>query len=571
MNKNYLSPFFLFVVLLFLVSSCKKPKNPITSENNTGILVDSAMVVSARKEASKIGVQILKKGGNAFDAMIATDLALCVSYPFAGNIGGGGFMVYRTQKGEVGALDYREKAPKAASQNMYLDEKGQVIPKASTLGASAIGVPGTIAGLFAVHEKFGSLAFDQLIEPAIELANKGVIITPKQAKRLNHYRSNFYQANKRKIYLDQEWHPGDTLFFKDLANTLTRIKLGGKDEFYKGQTAQYMVKYVQGLGGILSMDDLANYQAVWRKPIEFTYKDYTITSMTLPSSGGICMGQILKSIEPYNIGQYKHNSTPYIQLITEASRRSFADRAHYLGDIDFVSVPIDSLLDETYLQKRMSDFSWDHATKSSDIKHGDVQIIESDETTHYSIVDAYGNAVSVTTTLNGAYGSKVYVEANGFFLNNEMDDFSIKQGVPNMFGLLGSEANAIAPEKRMLSSMSPTIVSKDNQLTMVLGSPGGSTIITSVLQNILNVVEYNMGMQESVSKPRFHHQWYPDEIKMEPKLFDSLSISQLKHKGYHINEKDNIIIGKVDAILILPDGRLEGGADPRGDDTAIGY
>ncbi len=564
---------YVFILIAFaLVSSCKKEtKNNQKKEQVIGVVAEKALIVSAREEASKIGIEVLKQGGNAFDAMIATDLALAVAYPFAGNIGGGGFMVYRTSDGKTGALDYREKAPLAATRDMYLDENNEIIKGKSTLGALAVGVPGTLAGLFAVHEKFGTLPFEKLIQPAIDLANRGVVVTAKQAKRLAHYRHLFKKENKRRILLDTVWKAGDSIKYKKFAKTLERIRDQGRAEFYGGQTGAEMIAYLKELGGIITLEDLEKYQAIWRTPIQFQYKDLTITSMTLPSSGGICMAQILKSIEPYNSKQYEHNSDKYIQLLTEAMRRAYADRAHYLGDMDFVNVPIDSLISKQYLRKRMTSFDWEKASKSSEISFGKLQGFESDETTHYSIVDSFGNAVAVTTTLNGAYGSKVYVENGGFFLNNEMDDFSAKPGTPNMFGLIGAEANAIAPEKRMLSSMTPTIVEKNGKLLMVLGSPGGSTIITSVLQNILNVTEYNMGMQESVSMPRFHHQCLPDVIKMEPGGFDKTTKQILVEKGYTIDESNSVIIGKVDAILVLPSGKLEGGADPRGDDAAVGY
>ena len=536
----------VLVLSIVLFIQCKPKKEK-------GLIVDKAMIVSAREEAGKIGIDIIKKGGNAFDAMIATHLALSVAYPFAGNIGGGGFMVYRTKDGKIGSLDFREKAPLASHRNMYLDSLNNVIPNKSLLGANAIGVPGSIAGLFEIHKKFGTIPFKNLIQPSINLAKKGVVVTKKQAKSL-----------------DKEWKKGDTIKYNKLAKTLERIRDNGKDEFYKGETAKIMIDYIQSLGGIITKEDLNKYKAKWRKPITFTYKNTRIISMSLPSSGGICIAQILKQIEPYNIEQYKHNSIKYVQLLTEAERRAFADRAYYLGDSDFVKVPIDNLISEEYLKKRMENFSFNKANTSQEISYGKNTIYESNETTHYSIVDSYGNAVSVTTTLNGAYGSKVYVKEAGFFLNNEMDDFSIKPGFPNMFGLVGAEANAIAPEKRMLSSMSPTIVEQNGKLKMVLGSPGGSTIITSVAQNILNVIDYNMGMQESVSKPRFHHQWLPDNIKFEPK-FDKTIFSKLEKLGYKIDQSNAPVIGKVDAILVLPNSKLEGGADPRGDDTAVGF
>ncbi len=562
--------FILLFSVYLLIASCNIYQKQKTAKP-IGLIVDNAMVVSAREEASKIGVEIMKQGGNAFDAMIATDLALAVAYPFAGNIGGGGFMVYRNDNGETGALDYREKAPIAATKNMYLDKNNEIIPGKSTLGALSIGVPGTIAGLFEVHKKFGSLPFYQLIQPAIDLAKNGVIVTKKQADNLEKYRTDFFKANQKTIYLDHNWQEGDTIKYLKLAETLERIRDFGKDEFYKGKTADLIVNRIQQLGGIISKEDLATYEAKWREPIIFNYKNHKIISMTLPSSGGVCLAQILKSVKPFNLKKLKHNSAAYIQLLTEAERRAYAERAYFLGDMDFVNVPILQLIDEQYIKNRMQDFSWERATKSSEISHGTITITESDETTHYSIVDQFGNAVAVTTTLNGAYGSKVFVEEGGFFLNNEMDDFSTKPGAANMFGLVGAEANAIAPKKRMLSSMTPTIVEKEGKLLMVLGSPGGSTIITSVLQNILNVIDFNMGMQESVTKPRFHHQWLPDNIKLEPNGFINEIKISLQSKGYQLDESPNIIIGKVDAILVLPNGKLEAGADPRGDDKASGF
>lgn len=562
----------LCIAVVFLFTQCKNTSTETNkTSKNVGFIADSAMVVSAREEASKIGVAILRKGGNAFDAMIATELALAVAYPFAGNIGGGGFMVYRTHEGKTGALDYREKAPLAASKDMYLDENGNIIAEKSTLGAMAVGVPGTVDGLFKVYEKFGSLPFSELIQPAIDLANKGVVVTEKQAERLANYKHYFSEVNDAKILLDADWKAGDTIKYVKLAETLERIRDLGRDGFYKGETAEMLVNYVQKLGGIITKEDLEKYEAKWRNAIEFNYKDLKIIAMSPPSSGGICLAQIFKAIEPFDIASYGHNSLKSIQLLTEAERRAYADRSFYLGDPDFVKIPIDTLISSNYIKNRMANFSWDSATPSSTLKHGNIVGYESDETTHYSIVDKYGNSISATTTLNGAYGSKVFVSEGGFFLNNEMDDFSSKPGVPNMFGLIGAEANSIAPEKRMLSSMTPTIVEKNNQFYMSVGSPGGSTIITSVLQTILNVYEFKMGMQDAVNAPRFHHQWLPDVITMEPNGFDSLLVNQLQEKGYQIKQENTVILGKVDAILRLPNGKLEGGADYRGDDKAVGF
>ncbi|WP_373018280.1 gamma-glutamyltransferase [Muriicola sp.] len=537
----------------------------------TGLITEKAMVVSAREEASAIGAAILESGGNAFDAMVATELALAVAYPYAGNLGGGGFMVYRKNDGDVGALDYREKAPLSATEDMYLDSLGNVIPGMSTKGATAVGVPGTIAGVFEVHRKFGSIPIERILDPVITLAEKGVVVTEKQAERLERYRDQIIEISGEETLFYTKCQKGDTLKYQSLANTLKRIRDNGRDEFYRGETARKLAAFIQEKGGFITEEDLASYEAVWRQPIIFNYKDLRIISMSPPSSGGVTINQIFRMIEPYDIGDYDHNSGEAIQLLTEAFRRAYADRNFYLGDPDFVEIPLDFLLQESYLRERMKDFTFERATKSEAVSHGAVEILESAETTHYSIVDAMGNAVSVTTTLNGAYGSKLYCDELGFFLNNEMDDFSSKPGVPNMFGLIGAEANSIAPEKRMLSSMTPTIVEKDGALWLVVGTPGGSTIITAVAQTILNAYEFNLSMQQSVEAPRFHHQWLPDYIIFEPDGFPESTKDFLRSRGYEINEGRTPVIGKVDAIRVLPDGRLEGGADPRGDDTAVGY
>ncbi len=564
MRKYFL--ILLPIILLWSLQGCK-PAHAAP----TGVVSDTAMVVSARQEASAIGSDILQKGGNAFDAMVATELALAVAYPYAGNLGGGGFMVYRKSNGETGALDYREKAPMAANKDMYLDSLGNVIPGMSTRGAKAVGVPGTVAGIFAVHEKFGTLPMSELIEPVIRLLEKGVVVTRKQAARLEAHREEILEENGEDTWFFNQCTEGDTITYPALAQTLRRIQKNGRDEFYKGETAGILADFIQAHGGFVTREDLAAYQPVWRKPVVFKYWDLRIISMCPPSSGGVTLDQMMRMMQPYDLSAMGHNSAKYIQLFTEAARRAYADRNYFLGDPDFVDIPLDQLLSEAYLRRRMRSFSFDHATPSSEVEHGNIQIKESMETTHYSIVDGFGNAVSVTTTLNGAYGSKLYCDALGFFLNNEMDDFSAKPGVPNMFGLIGAEANSIAPEKRMLSSMTPTIVEKDGKLWMVVGTPGGSTIITAVAQAILNVQAFGMSMQEAVSAPRFHHQWLPDEIIFEPGGFSDELKNQLQAKGYHINEDRTPVIGKVDAIRILEDGRLEGGADPRGDDTAVGY
>ena len=548
----------LLILTASLFISCNSPEN----------IAIKAAVVSARTEASNIGVNIMDKGGNAFDAMIATDLALSVCYPNAGNIAGGGFLVYRKNDGSFGSLDYREKAPSLASRDMYLNSDGNVIKGKSIIGGLAVGVPGTVAGLYEVHKKFGSLPWSELVQPAIDLATRGYLVTEKQQKSFDGKKNEFIEVNGENTFYAKKHEKGDIVINLPLANTLKLIQENGKAGFYQGINAERFINRVKNTGGIISKEDLKNYYPVWRKPIQFEYKELTITSMAPPSSGGVCLGQMLKMIEPFDIKKYGHNSMESIQVMVEAERRSYADRTEYLGDPDFVNIPQNELLDSLYLNKRMSDFNWKKATLSSDINPGNIVFNETEETTHYSIIDKEGNAVSVTTTLNGSYGSKVYVEDGGYFLNNEMDDFSSKPGVPNMFGLLGSEANSILPGKRMLSSMTPTIVEKNKKLYMILGTPGGSTIITSVFQTILNAYEFNMGIQESVNAARFHHQWMPDIVILEPKQFDLSLILNLNNIGYNIEERFSRIIGRVDAIMIDDNGVISTGADPRGDDSS---
>ena len=550
-----------YFALFIIIFSCSKVDEGVVSEN--------AMVVSAREEASKIGIKILKKGGNAFDAMMATELALAVSYPSAGNIGGGGFMVYRMSDGTIGALDYRERAPIKSSRDMYLDDNGNIIEGLSMIGALSIGVPGTIAGIFEAHERFGKLEIEEIISPVIDLAKNGFVITENQQMRINENRKYFQLANKSKILFDDNFKKNDTIRNHKLAATLERIMVNGKNEFYHGETAKKLVEFINQNGGIISLEDLKIYKPIWRDPITFNYDGLKIISMSPPSSGGICINQIMTMIEPYNLKSFGHNSINYIKLLVEAERRSFADRSHFLGDPDFISIPTKMLTNKDYLENRMVDFSFEEPTDSNKIGYGDILIPEANETTHYSIVDQFGNAIAVTTTLNGTFGSKLFADELGFFLNNEMDDFSSKPGFPNMYGLIGGEANKIEPKKRMLSSMSPTIVEKDGELYMTLGTPGGSTIITSVVQTILNVHEFEMTMNEAVNSPRFHHQWKPDSIRIELDYFDRDVIEALLKSGYRLNDKGTI--GRVDGILIRDDKMLEGGADKRGDDTALGF
>jgi gamma-glutamyltranspeptidase/glutathione hydrolase len=417
----------------------------------------------------------------------------------------------------------------------------------------------------------GSLPLDQLLAPAIRLAEEGYIVSEKQANSFKRYRDLFIEVNGEDTFFAQEYKTGDRIINLPLGNTLKAIAAKGEAGFYQGWVAEAIVNKTQATGGILSLDDLKAYTPKWRDPVKFDYKDLKVISMAPPSSGGICLGQMMQMIAPYDLKKMGHNTAESMHLMIEAERRSYADRSHFLGDPDFVSVPQAHLIDKSYMSDRMLSYSPEKATPSSEVAHGDIIIVESDETTHFSIVDKDGNAVSVTTTLNGAYGSKVYVDELGIFMNNEMDDFSSKPGVPNMFGLTGSEANSIVPEKRMLSSMTPTIVEKENQLYMVVGTPGGSTIITSVFQTILNVYEHGMDMQAAVDAPRFHHQWLPDIVVLEPNKFEDFVINDLNDKGHNLEAKYSRIIGKVDAILVDENGMITVGADPRGDDAAATF
>ena len=530
-------------------------------------------MVSARKDASEIGLKIMEDGGNAFDAMIAVQLALSVSHPTAGNISGGGFMVYKLSDGSEGSLDFREKAPNSSSADMYLDEDGNVIPGLSSLGGLAVGVPGTISAIFDIHEKFGLLPIEDLFKPSIELAENGFLVTKYLEDELNEKRNVFIMMNGEESLYSKNYKEGDTIKNNNYAQTLIKIMNEGKDGFYSGEVAEDMIETISKKGGIMTLSDLLDYESIWREPVKFKYKDYDIISMSFPSSGGILLGQMMKAIEKFDLSEIPHNSAEYIQLLTEIERRAFADRSDLMGDPDFMNLPVYEFMDEEYIEERMKSFSWEEATPSSEIKPGEVIFNESDETTHFSIIDKNGNAVSVTTTLNNSFGSKVYLENSGFFLNNEMDDFSSKPGFPNFFGVLGSEANSIQPGKRMLSAMTPTIVLKNNKPKLILGSPGGPSIITSVFQTILNVIEYEMDVNEAVSAPRFHHQWYPDLIVMEENVSSYEVDSVLKSKNYLLVklpiEEDTLgvykrsNIGAVDAILIDDFRNVSGGADSR--------
>lgn len=562
-----------YIHLLFLIaffSACseigKQVIDPINYSIVKKVTVNKAAVVTAHPLASEVGTLILKNGGNAIDAAIAVQFALAVVYPNAGNIGGGGFMVLTTN-GKTHSIDFRERAPEAAFKDMYLNEDGNAVDSISRDGHLASGVPGTVAGMFLAHKKFGKLEMKDLIDPAIKLAKEGFGITKREANGLNRIAADFKKLNTviPAFVKEEKWQEGDLLVQEDLAKTLQRIVDHGQAGFYEGETADLIIAEMERGGGMISRDDLKNYQAVERDPVHFSYKAYDIVSMGLPSSGGIMIQQMLGMLEPYPIKEYGFESPEAVQLMVEIERRAYADRTEYMGDPDFVTVPVAKLLDPSYIKNRMSDFTAGNPSLSSDIKAG--LKVEKEETTHFSIIDEEGNAVSLTTTINGAYGSRVVVGGAGFILNNEMDDFSAKPGSPNKFGLLGTEANSIEPGKRMLSAMTPTIVLKDKKPYLILGTPGGSTIITSVFQTLVNILEFDLSVEDAVNKPKFHHQWQPDLISIE-KDFPKKLRANLESMGYVFKERGNI--GRTEVIRILED-RIEAVGDKRGDDSAAGY
>lgn len=563
---------FLWSFLLLLTLSCDNEEKISLIEGKTAI-AEKAMVVTAHPEASKVGAKVLADGGNAIDAMVATHFALAVVYPSAGNIGGGGFMVYRDKDGNVSTLDFREKASFAASETMYQDDQGNVDVNASLYGVTSAGVPGSVAGMFEAHKKFGTIDMSLLIQPAIDLAKDGFKITAQQARNYNSLRKEFVENNRfpEKVALikEGEWKEGDLLVQAELAKTLSRIQNDGVKGFYEGVTADLIVEEMDAGAGIMTHEDLKSYKAQWREPIVGEYKGYKVIGMGPPSSGGVALMQLLGIASHFDLKNSGHQTAETIHLMTEMERRVYADRAAHLGDPDFWDVPVAELLNGSYLSARADQIDPSIASKSEEVKALEINVVESEETTHYSIIDQFGNAVSLTTTINSAYGSKTFVSGAGFLLNNEMDDFSVKPGHPNKYGLLGGAANAIAPNKRMLSAMTPTIIEKDGMLKMVVGTPGGSTIITSVFQVILNVLEHDMSMTDAVAKRRFHHQWYPEDIQLEKDAITEDVRNQLAKMGHRFIDRGNI--GRVDAILIQKDGKLEGAGDPRGDDYAVGY
>lgn len=532
------------------------------------VMAENGAVVSAHPLASKVGVEILKAGGNAIDAAIATQLALAVVYPNAGNLGGGGFFVARLANGELVSIDYREKAPGKAHRDMYIDADGTARTDKSQDGHLAGGVPGTVSGLFTSY-KYAKLPFSKLIQPAIDLAEKGFAITKREASSLNNLQKDLKKYNTvMPVFVKEKWNEGDTLVQTDLANTLKRIKEKGAAGFYEGETARLIVEEMKRGSGIISYEDLKNYTAKPREPHSFMYKGYRIIGMPMPSSGGLLVHQMMKMIEGRNIGAMGFHSTAAVQLMTEVQRRAYADRAEYMGDADFYKVPVQQISSDAYLQERMQNYDAAKATPSSDIKPRILTGKESEETTHLSVIDKEGNAVSVTTTLNNSYGSRTVIGGAGFFLNDEMDDFSIKPGVPNMYGAIGGEANAIMPGKRMLSSMTPTIVLKDNKPYIVVGTPGGTTIPTQVFQTLVNILEFNMSAEDAVYKPKFHHQWLPDTLRIE-RGFPATTKDALIKMGYAVRERG--AIGRTEIIKVLPNGKFEAVADNRGDDGAEGY
>ena len=567
-------------IILFYLSaaflSCNTAKKTPTSfadpfhyTISKTVMARQGAVVSAHALASKAGLQILQQGGNAVDAAIATQLALAVVYPGAGNIGGGGFMVARLSGGQTLALDYRETGPAAATRDMYLDATGNILTGKSINGHLSAGVPGTIAGLFE-SMKYAKLSFKRLIQPAIDLAETGFSITLREATNLNNIQKALDSFNTMPSAFQKKgvWKEGDTLVQKDLAQTLMRIRDKGLKGFYEGRTATLIVEEMKRGGGIITMEDLRGYKAKWRSPHSFYYKGHTIISMPMPSSGGTLLHQMLKMVENHPLPAYGFLSPSSVQLMVEAERRAFADRAKHMGDLDFYKVPVDRLTDSIYLKNRIHDFVKNKAGSSTDVQPGVFSLKESEQTTHLSVIDKEGNAVSATTTLNNSYGSKTVVGGAGFFLNDEMDDFSAKPGMPNLYGAVGGEANAIAPGKRMLSSMTPVIVLQNNKPFLVVGTPGGTTITTSVFQTIVNIIDFRMNVADAVNKPKFHHQWLPDRIDIEND-FPEKTRYALENMGYKINVRDKI--GRTEVIKVNADGSFEAVADSRGDDSAEGY
>jgi gamma-glutamyltranspeptidase/glutathione hydrolase len=555
-----------FSTLFYFLIECSPEKSPEYTDHSQYF---PQMVSSAHPLANQVGMETLKAGGNAFDAAVAMHMVLAVAYPRAGNIGGGGFLVYRTSSNEIGALDFREKAPERAHPKMFLDGKGNADNTLSRYGGLSIGVPGSVAGMVAMHERFGSKSWDSLLKPSIDLAQEGFPISRKQSTLLNQFQAIFKTYNDPNCILikKEEWKAGDTLKNEALSLTLQQIAQKKNRGFYEGPVADDLVECIARHSGILSHEDLKNYRVKWRAPIEAKFLNYDIVSMPPPSSGGIALVQLLKGAQWMGIDSLEHNSIGYIHLLTELERRVYADRAEYLGDPDFTNVPQISLMDSSYISQRNKNIRWDTKTRSSDIKEGDVQRIESFETTHFQVVDKWGNCAIITTTLNGNFGSKCMTQNTGVILNNQMDDFSSKPGHPNMYGLVGSEANKIEGNKRMLSSMSPTLVLKNNKPVAMLGTPGGSTIITSVFQTLLNTLVYNMDAQQAIDAPKYHAQWLPDIVYLEKGKTNEEQKAALRELGHSLDSTK--YLGKL-KLFWLKDGKWQVAADTtRGDPPAL--
>lgn len=561
--------YIIILALLFISSGTEKADAQIGWTK----AYEKAVVVTAEKHASQAGKEILKQGGNAVDAAVAVQFALAVTLPRAGNIGGGGFMVIHTSNDENMTLDYREQAPAKAGPDMYIRD-GEYVPELSREGVLAVGVPGVADGMVKALNRYGSLPLETVIQPAIKLAREGYQLSWIQAQTMNNYVDVLKKYEGSKKYFTQQnkepFKEGDLFVQKDLAKTLERIAENGREGFYAGPTADMVVKEMEQQDGLITHKDLQDYDSKWRDPVRAQFHGYELLIMPPPSSGSIAIAQILQMLEPYNLKEMGYNSADYVHLVTETMRRSFADRAYFLGDPDYVDIPRQKLLSESYNSQRMESFSTSKATSSDSVDHGEIPSfsVESTETTHFSIVDKDGNAVGVTTTLNGSFGSKVAVNGAGFLLNNEMDDFTAKPGEPNMFGLIQGKANAIAPGKRMLSSMSPAIVTQNGSVRMVIGAAGGPRIISATLHCFLNMVVFGMNAQQAVSAPRFHHQWLPDEIQ-----YDAFGISKdtraaLEAMGHTFTENS---IGRAHIIHVDENGLYHGAPDPRGDGSAEGY
>ena len=540
----------------------------ITNLYSQNISYNNAVVSSANELASEVGIKILKSGGNAIDAAVGTAFALAVVYPQAGNIGGGGFIVLRSENGFETSIDFRETAPSLSTKNMYLDKDGNVISELSTVGHLASGIPGSVAGLLYALEKYGTKSREEILSYAIELAEKGFRINYELANSINNHRKEFNLFNGSSKIFGRKFRSDDLLIQTDLANTLKEISANGRDGFYKGNVADKIVAEMKKGYGIISLNDLENYKPVERKVIKGTYRGYDIITMGSPSSGGTCLIYLLNILENFDLKSMGRAGIHFVNVLAEAMKRVYSDRSEYMGDKDFYNMPVDKLISKSYAKERFSNFILGEMIPSSEIKPGNLNK-ESPQTTHLSVADSKGNMVSLTTTLNDVFGSKVVVEGAGFILNNEMDDFSVKPGVPNIYGLVGNEANAIAPGKRMLSSMTPTLILKENKPFLVIGSPGGGKIITAVLQSIINIIDFGMSVEDAVNAPRFHHQWLPDILQLENSYVSNIQIRELKEIGY--STKIIPDFARVEAILYNPDGTLTGHSDRRGSGKAVGF